>query len=134
MAENITRTIQFTSQTSGEANSAEMHVTSFSPHEQKMHALKSLLVFWAIATVSILIPIAHFLLVPGFLLGGIIVASRRWKVVEEGRDATGLCPSCGNHICIQLNKNAELPQWHDCPECSKPLALQPAVAGETSQP
>jgi hypothetical protein len=126
MPEDITRMIQFKSQAGSGANPAEMHVSLFSPREQKMRALKSLLTFWAIALVSILIPIAHFLLVPGFLLGGVIVASRRLKIAEEGHDASGICPDCENHICIPMDKNAELPQWHDCPECSDPLTLQSA--------
>jgi len=131
MAENITRSIQIKSQAGGETGPAEMHVTAFSPQEQKMRALKSLLGFWAIAAICVLIPIAHFVLVPGFLIGGAIVASRRWKTGEEGRDATGDCPACGNSICIQLDKSAELPQWHDCPVCSEPLELQASPSGKT---
>jgi len=124
MAEKITRDIQFKNQKTGENKPAEMHVILFTQQEQKMHALKSLAVFWAIATLCILIPIAHFILVPGFFLGGIIVASRRWKTEQEGIDAAGPCPACNNEICIKLDKNAELPQWKDCPECGDSLELR----------
>jgi len=124
MADQITREIQFKSQKSGESNSANMYVTAFTPQEQKVRALKSLMIFWAIATLCILIPIAHFILVPGFFIGGIIVAKRRWEVEEEGIEATGSCPACHNNICIKLDKNAELPQWKNCPECTDPLELQ----------
>ena len=130
MAEHITRKIQFRHQASGKAAPADMHVTQFSPKEQKIRALKSLFAFWLIAAVCILIPIAHFLLVPGFLIGGVIVASRRWKTEEEGSDASGPCPVCSHSISIDLDKNAELPQWHDCPECAEPLELK---ASETEQ-
>jgi len=126
MAEQITRAIQFKSQKNSESSTAEMHVIIFSQQEQKIRALKSMMIFWAIATLCILIPIAHFILVPGFLIGGIIVASRRWKVKEEGIKATGSCPACHNNICIKLDKSAELPQWKDCPECTDPLELQAA--------
>jgi len=124
MAEQITREIQFKSQTNGKNTSAEMHVMAFTQQEQKMRALKSLMGFWAIAALCILIPIAHFILVPGFFIGGIIVASRRWKTEQEGIDASGPCPECNNKICIKLDKNTELPQWKDCPECSDPLELR----------
>jgi len=124
MAEQITRAIRFKSQKNGESSTAEMHVIIFSQQEQKIRALKSMMIFWAIAALCILIPIAHFILVPGFLIGGIIVASRRWKVKEEGIEATGSCPACHNNICIKLDKSAELPQWKDCPECTDPLELQ----------
>ena len=124
MAEQISRTILFKSQKNGETSPAEMHVTKFTPKEQKMRAIKSLLIFWAIAVACVPILIAHFLLVPGFIIGGIIVAKRRWNKSAEGIDASGACPACNNDICIKLDKNAELPQWHDCPECSDPLELQ----------
>jgi len=124
MAEQITRTIRFKSQKSSESNPAEMYVITFSRQEQKIRALKSMMAFWAIAALSILIPIAHFILVPGFLIGGMIVASRRWKAKEERIKATGPCPACHNEICIKLDKNTELPQWKDCPECAEPLELQ----------
>jgi len=133
MAENMTHSIRFKSQVSGETSLADMHVEKFSPQEQKMRALKTLLTLWAIAALCVLIPIAHFVLVPGFLIGGVIVASRRWKTVQEGRNAAGICPACGNHICIQLDKNAELPQWHDCPECSEPLELQAPALSDSLQ-
>jgi len=124
MAEQITHEIQFKSQKSDEANPAEMHVIVFTPQEQKMRALKSMTVFWAIGALCVLIPIAHFILVPGFFIGGIVAASRRWKIEEEGIDATGSCPACHNDIRITLEKNSELPQWHDCPECADPLELR----------
>jgi len=132
MAEQITRTIRFKSQKNGESNPAEMHVITFSQQEQKMRALKSMMTFWALAALCIFIPIAHFILVPGFFIGGIIVASRRWKVKEEGIEVTGSCPACHNNICIKLDKSAELPQWKDCPECTDPLELQAAQENRKS--
>ncbi|GMQ99639.1 MAG: hypothetical protein BMS9Abin18_0461 [Zetaproteobacteria bacterium] len=126
MAEQITRAIRFKSQKNSESNSAKMYVIIFTQQEQKMRALKSMMIFWAIAALCILIPIAHFILVPGFFIGGIVAASRHWKIKEEGIEATGSCPACHNGICIKLDKNAELPQWKDCPECTDPLELQAA--------
>jgi len=124
MAEEVTRNIQFKSQKNNNINPAEMHLLTFSVQEQKVRAIKTLLLFWAIATVCVLIPIAHFILVPGFLIGGIVAAKRRWDKSEEGIDACGVCPDCENTICINLDKNAELPQWHSCPECGDILELQ----------
>ena len=124
MAEKVTRDIQFKSQSSDKQTPASMHLSMFTVQEQKVRAIKSLLTFWLIAALCVLIPIAHFVLVPGFFIGGIIVASRRWKMTEEGHDANGRCPECGNDISIPLDKSADLPQWHDCPECAKALELQ----------
>ena len=124
MAEHITRTIQFKSQKNGALSSAEMHIVTFTQQDQKIRALKALLTFWGIGVLCVLIPIAHFILVPGFLIGGVIAASRQWKIEQEGIDATGTCPACGKDTCISLDKNADLPQWKDCPECGDSLELQ----------
>jgi len=133
MPENLTHAIEFKSQLSGNTTPAQIHITEFSVAEQKSRAIQSLLKFWLIAAVCILIPIAHFLLVPGFLIGGVIVASRRWKTEQEGIDASGDCPACHNQITIPLEKNADLPQWHDCPECADPLQFQEKQADSNEQ-
>ncbi len=124
MAKHVTHMIQFKSQQSGATASAEMNTISFTKQEQKARALKALAKFWLIALVCVLIPIAHFILVPGFVIGGIIAAKRRWNKDADGIDANGSCPACSNNICIDLDKSAELPQWHDCPECGDALELQ----------
>ncbi len=124
MAEKITQAIRFKSQKNGKTSPAEMQALAFSKQEQKTRGLQTLALFWVIATVCVLIPIAHFILVPGFLIGGVVAAKRRWNKDKEGLDARGACPACHNNIRIALEKNAELPQWHDCPECGDALELQ----------
>jgi hypothetical protein len=124
MSETMIQPIRFKSQKNNNTNDAEMQVIAFTKQEQKTRALKTLMLFWAIALVCVLIPIAHFFLVPGFLIGGAIAAKRRWNKEKEGIDASGVCPACKNNIRIPLDKNAELPQWHDCPECGDALELQ----------
>ncbi len=100
-----------------------MGVDVFSRKEQKTRAIKALLIFWLIALVSILIPIAHFILVPGFLIAGAIVASRKWRITEEGHEAAGVCPACDQQIVLDLDKNSDLPQWVHCPNCNISLEL-----------
>ncbi len=127
MSENIIQPILFKSQKSGESAPAEMHAIDFTPQEQKARGLKTLALFWAIAIVCVLIPIAHFFLVPGFLIGGIVAAKRRWERAREGIEANGSCPVCKHTIHIDLEKNGEIPQWRDCPECGEALELQAAA-------
>jgi len=126
MAEQITLAVQFKSQKGGATAAAEMQTITFTPQEQKSRAMKKFLMFFVIASVCILIPIAHFFLVPGFLIGGIIAAKRLWNKASEGIDAKGTCPACKHQITVNLDKNGELPQWHKCPECGDALELQVA--------
>jgi len=120
----ITRNISFKSQTSQAINPATISVIEFSEREQKTRGMQSLLLFWTLAIISIIIPIAHIILVPTFLIGGVVVAKRRWNQKEEGITADGNCPACANAITINLEKKAELPQWHSCPQCNDSLELQ----------
>lgn len=124
MPQQIKENIILFSQKTGSSLPATMDVVAFSDQEQKMRALKSLLFFWSIAIVCVLIPVAHFILVPAFLITGTIAAKRRWNSAKEGITTEGTCPVCNKPITIHLEKNADLPQWHNCPACEASLELQ----------
>jgi len=123
MPEQVTRDIQFKSQKNQHITQAKMLVQIYNEKEQKLRAIKTLLLFWLIAAVCVLIPIAHFLLVPGFFIVGIIKAIKLWSKAEDGLTAEGECPVCHNQISFNLEKSVELPQWRDCPECGESLEL-----------
>ncbi len=122
MPERVKRNIQFCSK-SCEPAPATITVDVFTNKEQKIRAAKALLVLWLIALASILIPVAHFILVPAFFIAGAVIASRKWRATEEGIEASGACPSCGQQIVLDLDKNSDLPQWSHCPKCDKSLEL-----------
>ncbi len=126
MAEHVTHDIVFKQQKGGATSPAKMEVLAFSEKERKARGIQALLGLWAVAIVCVFIPVAHFVLVPGFLIAGVYVARKRWNTPEEGIAASGACPACGNEIRLDLEKSAELPQWHDCPQCGEPLELRAA--------
>jgi hypothetical protein len=135
MPQSITRTIQLKSQ-AGDTTRAEMTLQAYSNAERKKRAILTLLSFWALAALSIPILIAHFILVPGFFIGGIVLSSKRWRTAEEAESVSGTCPACHNEITINLEKKGELPQWQYCPSCSDSLELDalPGEAAQTAQP
>ncbi|EKD42337.1 MAG: hypothetical protein ACD_73C00199G0003 [uncultured bacterium] len=49
----------------------KVRVKQFSTSERGKRALKTLAICWAAAIFSVFLPIAHFVLVPGFLIAGI---------------------------------------------------------------
>jgi len=122
MPEQLTRNILLKSKAC-EPTRAVMHIETFSPQEQKIRAAKSLLGIWLVAALCVFIPIAHFILVPGFLIAGVVAASRKLKLAEEGREASGECPTCHHPVTIDLEKSSELPQWRKCPDCGNNLEL-----------
>lgn len=118
-----TTPICFKSQKSGAIKAAKMKIACYTSWEKNIRALKSLLGFWLLAGGSVLIPVAHFFLVPAFFVAGIFLAVQRWRITDEGMEATGTCPACNKAITLDLNKRTELPQWHECPACGEPLML-----------
>src|SRR6185503_7590772 len=73
---------------------AQVTVVRRSPADRMRRALLGLGTFWGIAILCVFIPIAHFVLVPSFLIIGIVVgvrrvrALRRRALVRDGRRAT----------------------------------------------
>ena len=131
MPQQITRTIQLKSQ-AGVTGQAEMTLRAYSNGERKKRAILILLACWAGAAASIPILIAHFVLIPGFLIGGIVLFVKRWKTAEEAESVSGTCPNCHNDITINLEKKGDLPQWQYCPVCNDSLELDALPAAASS--
>lgn len=105
----------------------------FSDRERLLRALKMLGVLWALALVTVFIPVAHFVLVPTFLLAGPIVAFRRYGMKFALEKVGAVCPACGQEIVIPLEPGDRLPKRTYCPACSKPLRLVYNSAAVASQ-
>ena len=97
-----------------------------------MAALKLGGLMWALALASVLIPVAHFVLVPGFLLAGpvaAVLARRRSEVLLGGMVD---CPKC--HQSYDVGGGAlQWPAQGQCPACRCVVRLTPmAPAGAVS--
>ncbi|MDQ7003325.1 MAG: hypothetical protein Q9N02_11695 [Ghiorsea sp.] len=123
MPTEIIRDIKFKGPKSKVINPAKMSILSYNEKEQKIRAIKTLFKLWGIAALCILIPIAHFLLVPLFLVMGIVKSMKLLHKSEDGLYAEGSCPACDQHIQLDLENNAELPQWIDCSDCKQAIEL-----------
>src|SRR3990172_5677542 len=103
----------------GEQNSCPgmLHVIVYSRRDRLLRAAKVLALYWVLAAVTVFIPIAHFVLVPGFFLAGPLLAYLRYKVTARNERAAGRCPVCGNDITLPLEPAEQLPLWKYCPRC-----------------
>ncbi len=99
------------------------HFTQFSSSDRLRRALGVLGVFWGLAAVTILIPLAHFVLVPGFFIAGPIMAFMRYKVDTASENVIVLCPSCEHEVTIKLEMTDRLPLYAYCPDCNSSLHL-----------
>lgn len=105
------------------ASVGELHTRSFTPLERMGRAGKALAIAWLLALVTVFIPIAHFVLVPLFVIAGPVMAFARYRVETVVEKARGICPECAHAIDIPLDPADKLPKWSYCPDCNKPLQL-----------
>lgn len=90
--------------------------------QRTRRAARSLAICWALAAVSILLPLAHFVLVPGFFLAGPYLAWRRygerWLILGTGVP----CPSCAAITRLEPGPE-EWPLAVMCAGCRSPLSV-----------
>ncbi|MCB0310333.1 MAG: hypothetical protein KDD42_03810 [Bdellovibrionales bacterium] len=90
---------------------------------RRRRALKFLGGFWALAAISIVIPIAHFVLVPVFFLVGIISAFIIAFQSSQIFGGAAECPACGEIFKVAKNLN-RWPVSDVCEHCSANLRLE----------
>ncbi|MBI5185008.1 MAG: hypothetical protein HZA01_04690 [Nitrospinae bacterium] len=95
----------------------------YDKNERMRRALKTLGFFWALAVASVPVVIAHFVLVPGFLIAGPFLAFRKFKAETALEKALGACPACDKEISFALEPADVLPKWTYCPRCNASLQL-----------
>ncbi len=99
-----------------------LNIKNWSKEERTHRALKIGGILFGIGILSILIPLAHFVLVPGFLIASPIVA---WVFLGQTSailGGTGTCPNCKKEIKIEQTKNI-FPVNDVCSHCYRALVI-----------
>jgi hypothetical protein len=105
------------------ATAAQIAVARHDPGARLKRGLLALGACWGLAALTVLVPIAHFVLVPGFFLLGI------WLLVKRlGEDATivsveGDCPKCGERRTFLASGRLKTRSKVQCPVCRNELEL-----------
>ncbi len=97
-------------------------VLSWSKKDRTARALKFGGICWVASVVSIIIPLLHFVLVPGFFLAGPIVFATilsRERVIKGGR---AKCPRCAAEFKIERSV-FKFPMLDRCTGCGKELKI-----------
>lgn len=76
---------------------------------------------WAAAVASIFVPVAHFLLVPGFLVIGIVSFVVRFRTPKRAVSVRGTCPDCGTDQEFDTSGPWSLPRQLTCGSCHRSL-------------
>lgn len=86
---------------SREPTSALLEIEPLSPQSRLGRGVVRLVVCWGLAVACILVPLLHFVLVPGFFIAGPVLAwlaARDTVVVKSARIT---CPKCGKETGIE---------------------------------
>jgi hypothetical protein len=94
-------------------------------------ALKALGACWGLAVVSVIVPIAHFVLVPGFLVLGIVLALQRGREAASVRAVEGHCPRCNAERTFIASGALRAEMRAQCPVCRNELSLALAPSETT---
>ncbi|MBI5451628.1 MAG: hypothetical protein HY940_09765 [Gammaproteobacteria bacterium] len=125
MAVTETQVVLLRDSKGGEAEAC-LQLTRFEPRERLQRAVRMLGICWGLALAAVFVPIVHFILVPGFLVAGVVMAIRRYRQPTEPNGLHGQCPGCQRAVVLRLEAGETLPQWKYCPECNAGLQLLPA--------
>ena len=107
----------------GKTTDGKLYTTLYDSGDRIQRALLRLALLWALAGLSLFIPLAHFVLVPGFLIAGPVAAVMVYRSTQARDRAEGRCPVCGEEISIKLEAKDEIPKWTYCPACNAALQI-----------
>ncbi len=107
----------------GEEKPGWVNIKTFTASERNGRAFKFLGLYWGLALVSVLIPLAHFVLVPGFFFIGIFVAFyvRSAQSLVTGGETT--CPFCQAQVQI-VRMPLEWPLNDKCSACQRSFSIE----------
>ena len=95
--------------------------------ERVWRSLKIFGICFGLALLSVPIPVLHFVLVPGFLLGSILLGREGWKTKAEILQGEFTCPNCNHQHEIQ-RRAEHFPYSTRCERCF--FSLTASAVGE----
>ncbi|MBI1195085.1 MAG: hypothetical protein GC138_04495 [Gammaproteobacteria bacterium] len=100
-------------------------IEEFDHNDRVKRAAKAWVISWALAVASIPLIIAHWVLVPGFLIAGPFMARRYFKIESVPKKVNGSCPICGESTENKLESGDKLPMWTYCSAHRDPIHIVP---------
>ncbi len=109
---------------SAQPATATVDVLELDAMDRTRRALRHLALCWGGAVVSVFIPVAHFLLVPGLFLAGLVFLAMDLRTPQVVQAAHGTCPDCGADQALDIvgrwRGSAEIA----CRHCHRMLRLE----------
>jgi hypothetical protein len=109
------------------ANNLESHgevwLRNWEKKERTLRAFKSLGICWGLAIVTVFIPLAHFILVPSFLLAGPVLFFMTISQEQVILGGKGICPKCKKEFNI-VRSQVKWPISDLCNHCQTQLKIE----------
>jgi hypothetical protein len=125
MASGTPQAVAVVSPLTGSRVAGQVRMRHWDKKDRTRRALKFWGACWALALVSVIFPLVHFVLVPGFLLAGPLVA---WIVSTQASQVLGgeaKCPDCGASLPISPAAD-KWPLDDLCAQCHHRLKIEKA--------
>jgi hypothetical protein len=110
---------------SGTATDAVVHEVALDRERRWRRAGLALATWWVVAFGCVFIPIAHLVLVPGFLGYGIYSAVHRLKLGRVVTGVEGTCPDCGYEQIFDVPEAWSPADDLACAKCRRSLTFTP---------
>ena len=83
---------------------------------------------WLLAFPAIFLPVAHFVLVPALIIGGVVLAAMRLAETRTLARVRGVCPRCDARLDLTPGGRYRLPRVVQCVRCRNELTLAARAA------
>ena len=103
----------------------EVLIEEYDHNDRVKRAAKAWIISWALAVASLPLIIAHWVLVPGFLIAGPFMARRYFRIESIPKKVSGACPIYGEEIAIKPESSDKLPMWTYCSPHRDPVHIVP---------
>jgi len=107
----------------GASMPGEVTIHYWNQKERWMRVLKWLGLFWGLALCSFFLPIIHFILVPGFFLGGFISIPFVYQAESGVMGGASICPLCRSDFKIEKSSN-QWPLTDVCAQCHVQVTIE----------
>lgn len=110
---------------------ATVIAVTLGPAQRMGRAARILGICWALAVAAVFLPVLHFLLVPGLLLAGPVLAGLGLRHGRRLVRVDGVCPRCGVRQSFEPGGAVRPRRTIDCSGCRTELTL---TLAETTTP
>ena len=97
-------------------------------------ATLGLVIAWLLAFPAVFLPVLHFVLVPGFVIGGVVLAAQRLREDRTLARVEGTCPRCGVALDATPGGRFRLPRAVQCVHCKNTLTVTAVDASPGGHP